>query len=347
MTDLQYQLEEIVRSIDSIPDSRGFWLNRTNQGEYYDSFKDNGIIALNIDDISLAQIADIRKRVSDPRGRPIYHMAQTAIQELIYIKNKKKLIETPKERRNTVKSQLTLTANQIFHFSFLVKKGDFVVIPSTNSKDISIGRVAEGQLDNPTHFPLQRKVEWIETYKRETLDPNFFRAFFSRQALTNMNKYRDVVLRTLYDFYFDGENAHLVLNLGAPGKISFKDESSFLYNFIQLLDDYFEVNDLPYSVNDLSTIVNLNSKGKRKLFGPRTTIFMAGMLLLAAVGGGFNQKGSTVSLKTEGILKSMSDFLNEKKRREIADHLLKKSDSLSLERQNTLIKLIQELDTKE
>ncbi|WP_286756750.1 hypothetical protein [Roseivirga sp. UBA838] len=347
MSALQSLVEEVSNSLPYIPSSQNFWLNRTNDGAYYDLFKEKKIVGLKIDEITLFELSQIRDRNLLRNGRPNRDVIQIEIKNIVHEKNKKRLLKiVDKSKRSAELARLTMTANQIFHFAFGIKKGDFVVIPSASSTEISIGRIDDGYLDDNQFLPLQRKVTWLGSYPKITLDPNFYRLFFSQQALTEINKYKDVVLRTLYDFYFDDEYGHLVFNVGTLSKINAVDEAAFNFYFLQLLDGFIKENNLPYDVTSLNTIVNLNSPGKRKLFGPRTTIFLAACLLLMTVGGGLEHKKGTFSLKTEGILQGWSEYLNQKKRREIVDEVINKSDSLSIEKQKLFLELLETLDSK-
>jgi hypothetical protein len=344
MNQLLESLEEISNSLPYIPSSQNFWLNRTNDGLYYESFIDNEIIGLDINELKLSELDKIRKIYTLKNGNVRYDGVQLAIKELVHSKNSRKIREAPKgAKRSAEISRLTMVANQIFNFAFKIKKGDFVIVPSHGSKTITIGRITEKYIDNDTTYPLQRKIEWLNSHSKSGLDPNFYRLFFTQQALTNINKYKDVVLRTTYDFYSDEESSHLVLNVSTRNKINAVDEAAFTFKFLDLLDGYMKENSLPYNIADLSMIVNLNSPGKKKFFGPRAIIFSAAVLMLFIVGGGLKSKNGSHSLKTGGIIQSWSDYLTDSKKREIADELIKRSDSLSIEQQKVFLELIKVL----
>ncbi|MBU2915363.1 hypothetical protein [Reichenbachiella agariperforans] len=348
MNILQHSIESIVSNISTIAPSQNFWLNRTNAGEYYETFLEKEFIGLDIDLLQLSEIAKIRELSIGKKSRPDYNYAQHELINLVYSKNDRKIREAHGTDKTRIKTELTRQANQVFNFTFNMKKGDYVIIPSESSKYVSIGTLTQPFLGTEEQFRLERKVNWIGQFKRESLDPNFFKLFFSHQALSNINNYRDIVLRTLYDFYFDSEEGHLVFNIKSMEKINALNESAFGFYLLQLLSGYFIKYDLPYTVTDINTIVNLNSPGKKKFFGPKTTIFMVGCLLLMTIGGGVEYKKGSFSATTNGVLESIDDYLRGKQERELVEKIMENADSLDIEERNEyLLRVLRELKDKE
>lgn len=205
---------------------------------------------------------------------------------------------------------------------------------------------------------LYKDVRWINTYPKNTLDPNFIKLFFAHQAVNNINDYRDVVLRTIYDFYIDGiidkktkkiigERGHLVLNIKQSGKISAVDYLGFGHNFLKYLDEYFKAYDLPFEASELSLITNINSEGKLKLSSKQILGLIAGgMFLVFLVGGGgtFEAAGVSIDMETDGLIQSIIDYKNEKVKRDVIESFMSNSDSLKLEAPQDITKLIKELE---
>lgn len=308
MNKLEESINNITSKIQVIPPSRGYWVNRTEDGTLYEIFRKNNIIGLNLNEIPISTLNEIRKANTLKSGR-IRNYDNVQKQLIDFYRNHyaRQIRETPKEKRSSYTATVTKKANQVFNFVFKLKKGDYVAIPSSNSEFITIGRVSTAYIDNSNYIHLQRTVKWIKTYRKTSLDVRIFQVFSSHLALYDISKYKDVILRTLYDFYFESEEGNFVINLGNDGKISFQEEAKFLYFFNQLFTDYLKSNDLPYSIDDLSTIVNLNSKGKRKLFGIKNTTFLAAFFMTVILDGdSFNAADYGVDI--EIVAKSVKDY---------------------------------------
>mgnify|MGYP003624209882 CR=1 FL=1 len=346
INNLESSIIKVASKIQVIPISRGYWVNRTEDGTLYDKFVDKNIIGLNLTEIPISKLDRIKKNHTLKNGRiGNYDKVQVQIVDFYHDYYARKIRETPKEKRSSVTANITKKANQVFNFVYKIKKGDYVAIPSSNSEYITIGRVANSYIDNSDFIHLQRAVEWVGTFRKTELDIRIFQVFSSHLALFDIRKHKDVILRTLYDFYFENEEGNFVLNLGKNGKISFQDEAKLLYFFNQLFSGYLKFNNLPYSIDDLSTIVNLNSKGKRKLFGvPRTTFLAALFMTVVLEGDTINQSDYNDNIST--VTNSMKDYLDRGDGTINGDDLRNAAKEMNVDKQEFFKKILNETSTE-
>jgi len=342
LNNLEESIVKIASKIQVIPVSRGYWVNRTEDGTHYDAFVDKSIIGLNLNEIPVSKLDKIGKDYTLKNGRiGNYDKVRAQIVDFYHNHYARKIRETPKQKKASVTANITKKANQVFNFVYKMKKGDYVAIPSSNSEYITIGRISNSYIDNSTYIHLQRAVEWIGTFKKTALDVRIFQVFSSHLAFYDITKHKDVILRTLYDFYFENEEGNFVLNLGKNGKISFQDEAKFLYFFNQLFTGYLESNNLPYSIDDISTIVNLNSKGKRKLFGVPYTTFLAALFMTVVLEGDsiredeYNENISTVT-------NSMKDYLVNGDGTITGQELKQSAEEMNVDKQDFFKKILRQ-----
>lgn len=343
MTDLEQSIAKIIDTIQVIPSSQGYWVNRTDDGKYYDLFLDKKIIGLRLDDVKLSDLEKIR-RESMIRNRLILDKAQQGIHNLLREKNERKLRETlDKQEKTNLQREISTKANQIFSFAFKQKKFDYVAVPSSNSEFISVGQVRDSYLDDPTHLPLQRKINWIGEFRKAEMDTMIYKAFSSHLAFFDISKYKDLILRSLYDFYIEDENGNFVLNLGYSGKIPFRDESSFLYYFTELFGAYLERNKLSYDLQELGTIVNLNSKGKRKLFGKPGLVFLAALFLVVATEDIDTSQGKYNS-DLDNVINSMDTLLQEGSNKVDREDLKNAARKMQVDKSTMFKRIIDDVD---
>lgn len=347
MNDLEAKIIAIADKIDVIPPTRRFWVNRTEDGKFYDSFVDGNVIGLDIKDVPISAIDKIKRDNSLKNGKVDYLKAHKDLKNYFNFVYARELRETlGKKKKTSLLSQISLKTNQVYNFVFEVKKGDYVAIPSHSSENISIGRVRESFIGNSGMTHLQRSVDWIDTFKKREMDPVIFKAFSSHLAFYDISKYKDAVLRSLYDFYFLENEGNLVLNLGVDGNISFIKETRFLYNFYELFSLYLHENNLSFDARGLSTIVNLNSRGKRKLYGDKVLAFVAALFLVVALDGdSLGKKSYGSDLQT--VVTNISGFLDSASTSKVTrEDLIDSAKDMNVDSQNFFKKLLDSTNEK-
>lgn len=335
---------EKLLSVITPSDSQKFWLIRTLSGEYYDSFKENNYVSLDHSDFTLRELSTLRSNYSLKNDKQLrLEPLKEELKRLLHLKNEKELKkiiiksgEKSKEHTDFIR-ELGLRTSQIFNFTYELNKGDYVVIPSENSTFVSIGRITKSELidtEDAKNMRLQKSVKWIKEINKHEIDPNFFKIFWSHQAINNIGDYRDVVLRSTHDFYVDKDNAHLVINVQVAGVVNALDYYGFGYNFLTILQDYFNTYGLPYDASKINTMSNINSKGIKKLFGKEgVALLIGGMILISLTGGSGSFKlpgGIEADLHLNGIIPTLNEFLNDQTRRQALDKTMHELDSMKV-----------------
>lgn len=340
-------LDNLVNSIDKIPSDKKYWLIRTQSGTLYEVFVENNFVGLGHTEVSLRNLASIKNTFTEANRR------------LSNIKDLVTEFYTENGECTRTKQQIGLIAGQISSFYEEVKKGDIVIIPSSNSEFVSFGIVQESSIaefsdEERRNFEyenqfLNKRVEWIQDFPKKSLDPNLFKMFTSHQAITNVSKYADVIERSLQDFFILGEEAHFIINVQSRHDIKAKDLFSLGYNLLELIDEIAEhLNLNGISSDDFEIKINLNSPGKIdfKSSIKETTLF-AGIVLIT-VGGGYTSRDGS-SIKTEGVkplIEAISDFLDKQENRNMKREIFNQyKDSLDIKNPDDMIKIMKQFDT--
>jgi restriction system protein len=304
------QLEDLVPVVSL---DKNYWLVRTQGGRYYDEFVAGGFIAIGWDKISLQDIKKLKH------------------QELI----KKVKNEYPKRARPG------RLANQLSDFYNEIKAGDTVIIPSSGSNKITIGQVEESAPYSetineknkgpggrkPCPFQKRRKVKWLKTVSKWNLDMNFFKLFKSQHTISSANEYESYIDRLLYTFFIRGDEAHLILDVKAEGKIPFQTLFPMGTEIIKLAEDFNSKTGVELDLSDVEVKINVQSPGRIHLTGQVKTMLGIGFLLILLVGGEVSfdvpMVEGNVSLKMGSLITTVSDYLDAHQDREHNDLLLK------------------------
>lgn len=345
--DLNKIVDELTENIDKIPDSKKYWLIRTQSGSLYDSFIENNYIGLDHHEVSLEALARMRKMAKKNRG-----LFQDEIKQSVqhHYNSLDKPIDVSPQR-------IGLISGQIFRFYNDVKVGDIVIIPSSNSDLVSFGTVEssdiavfseeESRKIDTTQF-LNKKVKWITEFRRHSLDPNIFRMFTAHHAISDVSRYAAVIERSLNDFFILDDDAHLIINVQQEDDLKARSVFGMGHNFLELFDEIVKELKLEgVSSNDLEITVNLNSPGKIDLKSNiKKTTLVAGLILLVC-GGGYTTADGT-SLKTDGIkvlLDAISDYRDRNQDRDMQMEIFNRyKDSLNVKSPDDLIKLMKQVD---
>jgi restriction system protein len=341
---IDQQLDRLISSLPHISNTKKYWLIRTQSGHLYDDFRENNFVAIEPSKITRVKLKEIEKSAGGDQ-----------LQIAVLIKNLvQENLEAEETAPETQARNATLKANQIYRFLYEIKKGDVVIIPSSNSETISIGEVQEDRLSSFSEeeankisctYDLKRKIMWRTHIPRIRLDPNFFRLFLTHQAVSDVGKYAEVIERSLNDLYIMEETSHLIIEVQTESEISAKDLFGLGYDLLQLIDDYAVYAGVNISSRDLIVEVNLNSPGKIDLKSKikKTTVVMGIILMLA--GGGYEDQSGR-KLKTDGVpglMASISKFLQEMDDREMKKALFHTyKDSLNIKNPEDLNKALKQ-----
>lgn len=341
------ELEFLVNSIESVPTEKRYWLVRTQSGSLYETFRENGIVAIEHNEVPLSLLGQFKSDFGDD-----FIKILSAIRHKVRSVHESLIPNDSAEELNLRKAGLI--SSQIFKFAFDIKKGDTVIIPSYNSDIVSFGIVTEGYIGNfapeeirkiETDAILKRRVKWIKDIKRRDLDPYLYRMFTAHQAVNEVGSYADIIERSLKDFFVLDNEAHLIINVETENEIPASDLFGMGSEILRLVDSFAKMYDLNISSRDLHVTVTLNSPGKIDLKSKikRTTIVTG--LILSVFGGGYETKEGT-SFKSPGLpglIQAIDNFRTHEQEREMKQLVFDTyKDSLQIKHPEDMIKLLKQ-----
>lgn len=236
-------------NIDRISDDVNFWLVRTRGGLFYDEYINKKCIGLGWNILCKNEIN---------------------------INKKEEIIEEVNDKYKT--KQGSTIFNKCDKFINKMKDGDIVMIPDKNNREITFAvvheyyeieefkyedemvvekRIKDG-IDYGTNlecpYRKRRRIEIIKSVEGRRLNPNLYKALVSSHGISDINKYSDFILSSIYNFYVWKEKLNLVLNIEQNKGIDAKYFSQLMHYTTELLT---------INSNDVKvyTKVNVNSPG--------------------------------------------------------------------------------------
>lgn len=347
-------------SLDSITEkilpksSVNFWLIRTEGGELFEEFYAKKRVGLINNSFTNSELSELRKNYSLKNGQLRYKALELELDKKLRLKRAKEIDKVKKQYGDKssaltkINREIGLDRGQILKFAFALKKGDYVVIPSEGSHSLAIGIIDNSfLLDSIVDgVNIEKSIKWVKKLNKSEIEPNFFRLFFAHQAINDINKYRDIILRASYDFYFDDTNANLVLNVQRSSGIISSDFFGYGYNILELFEDFCQKNQVDFKKGDINVITNLNSPGFFKYFSfKKRDIVLFAIFVLAINGGGIKLNNSkvTFNMSTDGLINVVNDYLNDKSRRDLVNKVRMQKDSLYLKDVNDVKTLLEDM----
>lgn len=303
-------INQIAENLPEIPDETNYWLVRTQGGLYYDTFRRNNFIAIGHEKITAGYIRRLQAKYSQD--------AKQVYKELRSFTKK----QYPDETR------IGLIANQIHKFVYDFKAGDIVIIPTESSHFVSFGIIQSENLeivsekeisDTQCEYTKRKKVKWIKDVSRFKLDPYLTGLFQAHQAINNLKAYSDYIDRTVNNFYIRKDEANLILEVQQSEDIRAKDVFGLGLELFNIVQSYSDENNLDLRLDEVELKITLNSPGKIQLYSPSyKTILLAAVVIVAINGGGvkIEYKDFRFDMSTDGLIKNITDFLNNKADRE-------------------------------
>ena len=337
-------LEEILKSLPKINEKRSYWFFRTNGGDFYENFIEGKYIAIGHNKVTLAHIN--QGNTKDASGVEILG---NTIDNIYNNKNKK---NDEEEKRPWY------VASQLLKFTYSIKKGDIVFIPSANSHFITFGEVQETPVyldkakdEFDCYFFKRKHVKWLKTLRRDELDPNLYKLMFSHHTITEADSYAEHIDKILNSFFIKNNKAHLVLNVQTHKDIKAKDLFETGSILLDLLDEFAAEEGLDYKSDDFSVKLNLQSPGVILLAGVSMGgILIIGLIIVGLAGGGFTFKyGKELStgIKSDGIIEKIKSFLTSHSNTKVKKEILEKHmKDLEIKDPDDLVKILKELNKK-
>jgi hypothetical protein len=329
---MNIELEKIVENVRIVDANRRYWFIRTYGGITFRDFSDKNYVGIGFNKVP-------------------YQLLQNAKPGEVDAFNKlKEYILNNSEYKGGV---ATRWANQLITFQHRIKKGDLVIIPEKDSKFYSIG-VVESDVyvvdDTRTfehnndyiRFPeKRRKIKWEKSLTKQQIRRDLPFLSSNQQAITNVNRYGDRLEAYISSIFIKEDRAYLTLRVEQDEDINAFAFRDFLNGLTYFYEEFCK--EFGYENNEeLYIKIKVQSKGKLALQG----FAIAGILAIGTLIAFSNDsefeasiKGSNFKFKTDGLIKTYSEFLNEDLKRKIIYEKFKDSmNALKVKRELSLEK---------
>lgn len=237
-------------TIDEFSD-RKYWFVRTNSGEYYTEYFNEGFIAVGLNEFKDTEF--ITKAESDPSyKRALYEKIRAMVTD-----GTDKIVKPG------------LIINQLKRFMIEMSIGDIVLIPSENSQYISFGEITgdvevidESLIDDDAcPYTKRRHVRWIKTIKKENLDPYLFKAIYSHHMITDVSEAAHFINRSLSNLYVKNNKAYITFNVRTTNAIHIQGLKPLLYGFSDIAEQADFPADIIKDLRDMELKINVQSPG--------------------------------------------------------------------------------------
>lgn len=296
---LQEDIERLADSVKVADRQCRYWMVRTSGGAYFDTFVENGYVALSRNDIPYKLLHDAKQEYDK-----YDHI----------IKKVKKVFKESSDfdnRKYSNESKLSLAVSQVYKFVYEIQKNDIVIIPAESCDKICIGIFEESHLaDNKQtseKFVYTRKVKWIKQLEKRYFDPFFYRLFTSHHAICDVGVYQEYIERCIRSQFVINDESHYVIALTSE---SIKARHLFKFGdlILEMFQDYIQAEGLGYDIDAIDVSVNLNSPGRIDFksnvkFGTLLMLFISTIL-----SGCSNAEGHQ---ENAAIFNSIASFKNE------------------------------------
>lgn len=350
---LNQELDFLMDEVANIPATKGYWLIRTQSGSLYDTFRENNFVALEHTQLPLSVLTKFRQASAGNDNK-----LKSLIKKQIIEDFENKRVDTDTEAVDVRKS--SLIANQIFRFVYEIRKGDIVIIPSHNSDLVSFGEVINTNISEftkeesfkiDTDAILKKRVSWIRDISRRELDPFLYRMFTAHHALIDVRPYAEIIERSLRDFFFFDNEAHVIISIQTENQISAGDLFGLGTDLLYLIDKFSKDYNLDINSRDLQVSISLNSPGKIDLKSKTKKATLVAGLILAVFGGGYKNKvlGDLTTDGMPGLIKAIDQFRSHEDQRQMKNKIFNTyKDSLNVKDPEDMIKLLQQfIENKE
>lgn len=314
----------ILPAIQQHQEKKGYWLLRTEAGTYYESFKEYGYVgikhkdlaptsltAMNLDNVS---IIERNARVRSIVEQNYIHKENIAHIDLL----------SPEQKRD-----ISVRASQIAKFTWEMKKGDYVLIPSENSEEISIGvlnGVGFSVNDNyDQNLLLTKSVEWKKSIKRSRLDPCLYPVFNAHQAICDIKGKSEYILRNVSSQFVLGDKIHFVITINSQN-ISARSLFRFGNGLIDLFEDYLRYANIEIDSSELEISTFLNSPGKLDFKSTLLNGALFSIVIVSVLGGSF--RCPMFNFESNGIRPIIESIHDYKHNNDKVEHLKQQNDSL-------------------
>lgn len=332
----QFEIDEVINSLTRISSKRNYWFVRTQAGDFYETFLNNSYIAIGYDTIRLSTIKNAKEN-----------------------KHAKKALSEAIKKRFPDETRPGYIGNQLIDFTYNIKKGDVVVIPSSASSHISIGEVEATPVfeledrinDADCPFLKRKSIKWIKKHiPLKTLDSQLLRLKYTQRTVTHIPEdLTSYIDRNIVPLYVKDDNAHLALNVQKNEHLSAYNLFGAWTELLELADEFGNSEGLDINKEDFDLRINVQSPGTIEFISYSVIgLVTLSVIVAALIGADFesNSKILKFNFKSDGLIKRVSDFLDSRQDRLTKKNLNEKLKLMDLN-QDDVIQILQQLNKNE
>ncbi len=260
-------IEQLTRKVKEVSSQTEYWFVRTDYGEHFETYCENGFIAIGWNNITLEELGDPK---SDEKIR-------------------KKLIKSENfdDSKKSTKRKLSSIINKLHSFINL-KMGDVVIIPSRNSSRFAFGIIESSQvyIDIGKSFDCEyykrKKIKWVAIRNTSRLDPNFYKMRFTQHTISNINDYSIYIDNIVSPLYRKNNNTHFVIDINTVHDINVRSLITLIDGIQALTSSINSKFDLNEEIDKNSIRLQLQSPGQIefKLMGGKSLVLLVAVLSL-------------------------------------------------------------------
>lgn len=319
---INLEFETIKELVPVISNDRNYWFIRTYSGEVYDDYIKNNYVGIGLNSVPYEYIKSVTNSI-EKDALPFMRLRD-------YI-----------DKNTDYKSgEATKWANQLVNFEHNLKVNDIVIIPNRGGYLYSVGIVESETFivqdsgtfqfnDKPELYPEKRKkIQWLKNIKRIDFRGELNGLFSSHQGITDANKYSEIIESYLSNVFMKEDNLYLKLYFNQDEDINAFQLSNFLHSLTEI---YKELN-IQAGLDpetELNIKIKLQSKGSVLL---KTLGYLGGFAIVSLVVLSNNMdfsaelsSGLKLSAKSDGLLKSIADFMESSQKLKHHDQLFQDS----------------------
>ena len=290
--------------IPMINSKRRYWFVRTVGGLFREEFVEKNFIGINWNEFS--DLNSIKKCKDDLDHK--FELRDSLAEKLdVNIKTAGKIL------------------GQITRFVYEMSEGDIVIIPTENSTKITFGIIESSvyienftpeeleslSIEGKCDYLKRRKINWIKTVYRETLDPVLYNMCRAHQTISCCDEYASNIDRLLEPIYFKDGKMYFTARINQAQDIRGYD----MYSLYGLAYDTLEIDR-----NTVSSKVNVQSPGIIQWISENPLEIITIVIAFNAIIGGGKisfLKGYIGEMEFPGLLKWFIDYKQSKVNYEI------------------------------
>jgi len=271
---------DIIDQTIEIPTETKYWFVRTDYGKYFDTFYENGFIAIGWNNIEVYELNELSAH------------RFTIQQKLIH----SELIDSDTKMG---KSKITSIINKLSKFVEL-KENDVVIIPDQNSGRYAFGTIIGDETYTETEETLgcdhqkRRKVQWHAQRTMQQLDPIFYKMRFTQHSISSIQEYAPYIDAVIHPLFRKDDNTHLVLDILKKTDINVEVLVQLMKNIQGLAMALNEEYNFGEQVDQSTIKINLQSPGKVEFIYPIGKSIILAALLIGMVACNFNRPDNDI-----------------------------------------------------